>query len=169
MADDGHVMGAHPHPTDNGGRPPRRILVTDRNPLTRRALADLLRATQRFAEVHHAPPPEAHRWAREMRADLVLLDVVRPLPLAVLHCRRLSALTPKPAILALTALPEAEEERTLRQAGVGDYLPKEVNIERLLQSMEALGPAGPYRPLSGPPAGGPVTDRPLSPTEVNDA
>ena len=74
------------------------------------------------------------------KPDLVLMDMSLPVIDGWEATRRLKAsdATRSIPIIALTAHAMAEDERKAREAGCDDYDTKPVELDRLLQKMEAL-------------------------------
>ncbi len=115
-----------------------RLLVTDRDPALREGLAGLLRRVQGLEVVGVVAPEGARSQAAAAQVDAVLLDVTKPHENSVRVCRELSALSPRPTVIALTMFADPAEERALRDAGAAAYLLKEVHLERLIHAIRQV-------------------------------
>ncbi len=118
--------------------PTIRLLITDRQPASREALVGLLRTAQDFEIVGTASPDQAIHQAADLRAEAVLLDVVKPHHNSVKVCQELCALSPQPIVIAMTTFADPDEEQDLRHAGAAGYLLKEVHPEKLVHAIRLI-------------------------------
>lgn len=118
--------------------PPIRLLITDRDLASREGLASLLRTAQGFEIVGAVAPEAAGVQAAALRADAVLLDVVKPHHNGVKVCQELCALSPRPIVIALTTFADPDEEQDLRHAGAAGYLLKEVHPGKLIHTISLI-------------------------------
>ena len=94
-----------------------RLLITERQQSSRDALMSLLRTADGFEFIGAVPPEMAIQQAVIQRANVVLLDVLKPHTASAALCQALCALSPRPIVIALTSFAEPEEEQALRAAG----------------------------------------------------
>ena len=117
----------------------RRILVADDEPLTAEMLA-LMLTFRGFEVVCAHDGAEALRCARELKPDVILLDVIMPELEGVAVTRALRddpELHTRPVVLFSSA-DEAEIE--WRQAGANMFLQKPIDIRALPDLVERLLP-----------------------------
>ena len=123
---------------------PASILLVEDNELNRDMLAR--RLTKRHYLVTLAVNGgEGVAMARSLRPDLILMDMSLPVMDGWEATRTLKAdpATASIPIIALTAHAMAEDEKKAREAGCDDFDVKPVELNRLLEKMEALLSAGP--------------------------
>ena len=80
----------------------------------------------------------ARRKMKSLIFDLIILDVMMPEENGIDFMRSLSAHPPRPPILMLTALGEAENRIHGLEAGADDYLPKPFEPKELLLRIQKL-------------------------------
>lgn len=112
---------------------PEIILVVDDNQVNRRLLAAILQRTgYRIAEAGDGS--NAIRLAREIRPDLILLDVMMPGPDGYEVCQTLQndPLTDKIPIIFLSARANAEDKIRGLEVGAADYVTKPFDKEEVV-------------------------------------
>ncbi len=104
------------------------ILVVDDEPILRRTLGDLLRASG-WIVVEASNGEEALSTAQRMRPDMVLLDIGLPGPDGFEVCQQLRALAgfDETPVLMLTGRDDAEAIRRAFEAGATDFVNKMVS------------------------------------------
>lgn len=115
---------------------PLRTLIVDDEPLARQVLREELEDMTSVSVVGEAENGEqAIARIRELRPELVLLDIQMPLMDGFEVVRRLRG--PLPSIVFVTAF----SEHALRafEVGAADYLLKPVHADRLRQAVERAG------------------------------
>jgi len=80
---------------------------------------------------------EAVRMALELRPDVVLLDLMMPALSGVEAARQISTRAPRIKILILSSYTDAQQIRSLRQAGIAGYVVKQAAVEELLSAIRA--------------------------------
>jgi adenylate cyclase len=120
-------------------RTPPRILIADDNPSN----LDILRtrlAVHGYELLTAADGEEALRLAREMRPDLVLLDVMMPKMDGLEVCRRLKADASLPfmPIIMITAKTDSKDIVAGLEAGGDEYLTKPVDQAALVARIKSM-------------------------------
>ena len=120
-------------------RPMRKVLVVDDNRLSRELIVDILRPLS--LEVAEAPDgTTALAAARDMRPDLVLLDLAMPDMdgFAVLNALRRDPECARTPVVAVTANAMPGERSKALLAGFSDFLTKPLRSAELRQRVEAF-------------------------------
>jgi CheY-like chemotaxis protein/HPt (histidine-containing phosphotransfer) domain-containing protein len=131
---------AEPGPEDGGGAAVTVLHVED-NPLNARLVERVLARRPRVRLVAATSGTTAIRLARERRPDLILLDLNLPdmSGVEVLDRLRRDPETRGLEVVVVTAHEPARTSSRLRDLGVGDYLPKPIDVGRLLEVVDGLG------------------------------
>lgn len=124
-------------------RDPVSVLIADDSEVVRGALRRLLERDRLFRVVGEAGDgDEAVRLARELRPDVVLMDIRMPRLDGLQATRLIKADRPEARVIILTV----HEEDTYRQAagesGADAFLPKKADIEELLFTIRGFGRSG---------------------------
>ena len=135
----GFDSGVHPiavaQPALHPASPPegQRVLIVDDDPALR-ALAKLALHHAGYAALEACGGAEGLRMARELRPDLVLLDLLMPTPdgLQVLGALRSSPETAAIPVILLTVHSDESHTRAGFDAGASDYLTKPFTIPQLI-------------------------------------
>ena len=161
--------------------PSIRILIADDHAILRTGLRMLIDAQSDMNVVGEvADGTETVSRAREVQADVVLLDLTMPGPPATVTIERLVRLDPSPRVLVLTMHDDPVYLRTALQAGAAGYIVKKAADIELLTAIRVVQSGGTFvnltrpgeaeagqgaRPISrASPAGGQL--KPLSQREV---
>ena len=115
-----------------------RVMVIDDHTLFRSGLSELLE--RRGIEVCAAlgDSEEGCRLAAELEPDVVLLDLRMPGSDGLSVLERLTALDPAPAVVMLTTSDDERDLVTSLRAGARGYLLKDMEPERLVDSLAAV-------------------------------
>lgn len=118
---------------------PIRVLVVDDHSLVRRGVVEVLSAEAGFQVVGEAEDgPEAVARARELRPDLVLMDLYLPTASGLEATREIKARRPETKIVFLTI---SEEDRDLFEAikaGAEGYVLKSVKPQMLCETLRGI-------------------------------
>ena len=131
-----------PPPSTAGAPPPVRIVVADDHQVVRTGFAALLDTQPDFTVVGTAGDgTEAVRICRELRPDVVLMDVRMPLTDGIEATRQLTGSgseADRPRILILTTFDLDEYVYDALRAGANGFLLKDVTAERLFDAVRII-------------------------------
>jgi len=128
-----------------GARPaagcaPRRVLIAHHQPIVRHGVRDLLGDEPGLAVVAEAESgAEAERLARQLRPDVVLVDLLLPPPGGLAVTRAVCAALPGARVIVMSGVDEDAVAVEAFRAGAVAYLPKEVPVEVLLRAVRGAG------------------------------
>ena len=134
---------------------PKTILIVDDDSDLREALAEQLELHEEFKATEAATAAEGLRLGREMKSDLILLDVDLPDMDGREACRRLREAGVKTPVIMLTGAATENDTVMGLEAGANDYVTKPFHVAVLLarirahlrsheQSEDAVFRIGPY-------------------------
>jgi DNA-binding NarL/FixJ family response regulator len=126
---------------------PTRVLIVDDHPLTREALASLLKAHGFEVAGSASDGAEAIVEAARLQPDLILLDLLMPDMDGITALPRLREAAPNCEVVVLTASGTEENLLAAIRAGAAGYLLKTEPPERIAAFLE--GVAGGDAALSG--------------------
>jgi DNA-binding NarL/FixJ family response regulator len=126
---------------------PTRVLIVDDHPLTREALASLLKAHGFDVAGSASDGAEAIVEAARLQPDLILLDLLMPDMDGITALPRLREAAPNCEVVVLTASGTEENLLAAIRAGAAGYLLKTEPPERIAAFLE--GVAGGDAALSG--------------------
>jgi DNA-binding NarL/FixJ family response regulator len=120
-----------------------RVLLVDDHPTFRFGLKYLLSSVEGVEVVGEAESvTEAVRLARDLRPDLVLLDLRLGEGSGIEACREIKALQSAPRVLVLTAHTSVEDVAGATLAGADGYLHKGVEGEQILDAVKRVRASG---------------------------
>jgi DNA-binding NarL/FixJ family response regulator len=120
-------------------RPPVRVLIVDDHEVVRRGTRELLDLADGVDVVGEAQDgQEAIELARELRPDVVLMDVAMPNLGGVEATRAIKRELPTTAVLALSAYDDDPYVFALLEAGAAGYLLKDVRGHQLIAAVRAV-------------------------------
>jgi NarL family two-component system response regulator LiaR len=116
-----------------------RVLIADDHPVVRQGLRTFLR-TQKDIEVagEATDGEEAVAKARELRPDVVLLDLVMPRLGGVDALERIRAAAPAARVIVLTSFADDEKVFPSIKAGAAGYLLKDVPPSALAEAIRTV-------------------------------
>jgi RNA polymerase sigma factor (sigma-70 family) len=118
---------------------PIRVLLVDDHSIFRKGLANLLAKEKEFRLVGEARDgKEAFQKAKDLKPDLVLMDIYMPGGDGIEATRRITEALPSTKVVILTV---SEEDKNLFEAikcGAYGYLLKEIEIEQLYEMLRGI-------------------------------
>jgi len=113
-----------------------RVLVADDHTVVRKGLVELLKKEPRLAIVGEAADGrQAVEQARQLRPDVVLMDVTMPIMSGVEATRVLSTEMPAVRVIGLSMHAEDDMAAQMRAAGAVRYLVKDGPMEELVKAI----------------------------------
>lgn len=118
---------------------PIRLILADDHALLRQGTAELLRREPDLEVIGEASNGlEAVELARNLRPDLVAMDVRMPALSGLEATRRLREIAPEVRVLVLTAYDEDQYIFSLLQAGASGYLLKSAPVSELVKAIHRV-------------------------------
>ncbi len=115
---------------------PIRVLVADDHAAIRQVIVELLRTTPGLAIVGEAADGrEVIEKARQLRPQVLLMDVSMPLVSGIDATRIISCQAPDVRVIGLSTYAEADMAAQMRAAGAVGYLAKDGPIEELVKAI----------------------------------
>ncbi|MFZ5827498.1 MAG: response regulator [Bacillota bacterium] len=120
-----------------------RVMIVDDHAVVRTGLKALLEAAGPYDVVGEAASAaEAQERARELRPDLIVMDVRLPDRSGIEACREIRAELPATRVIMLTSYPSEQATVAALMAGASGYLLKEVTTEAILRALEIVAQGG---------------------------
>ena len=121
------------------GRPATRCLIADDQAMVREGFAAVLAAQPGLLVAGQAADgAEAVRQARELRPDLVLMDVRMPVMDGLEATRRIMSAPPAPRVLMLTTFDLDDYVYAALRAGASGFLLKDATVAELVQAVRVV-------------------------------
>lgn len=122
-----------------------RVMIVDDHEIMRDGLREVLRRSGDFEVVGEAADGEAAvRIARELKPDVIVMDVMMPIKDGIDACREITETLPHTRVLILTAATEEDAALEAVAAGATGYLQKYSGKEELLRTLRDVAD-GEYR------------------------
>ncbi len=142
-AQEGVSRNGHSRPwAAQGAHPPKqtiRVLLADDHPIVRKGLAEVLSRQPHLTVVGEAEDGrQAVQKARELRPDLVLMDIDMPNMNGFTAAETLRAEQPRTRVILVSMYNNPEYVRRIMQAGARGYVLKSSPLEELLQAVELV-------------------------------
>jgi DNA-binding NarL/FixJ family response regulator len=120
--------------------PPKiRVMIVDDHPLFRAGLRRVLELEEDLAiECEVADGRQAVEKAREIKPQVILMDVNLPILNGLQATRELTAARDGPAVIVLTAYHDDEQMLHALKAGASAYFPKDVEAKQLVSAIRAV-------------------------------
>lgn len=116
---------------------PVRVLIVDDHDMVRIGLKVSIEASDELEFVGEASSGVyAVKLYRELRPDVVLMDLIMPHTDGVAATQQIRAFDPDARIIALTSFDEDDLIHKALEAGVTGYLLKDVSIDKLSQAIQ---------------------------------
>lgn len=116
-----------------------RILVADDHLMVRKGLSSLIQGVSDFTLVGEAEDgSQAITMCRELRPDVVLMDIVMPEVGGVEAISVICAENPSVGIIALTSFPDARLIKDALKAGARGFLYKDVSVDELINAIRLV-------------------------------
>lgn len=116
-----------------------RILVADDHDLVRMGIVRMLKDIKEFEVVGEAcSGEEAVKLARELKPDIVLMDVRMPGIGGLEATRKVAAASPKTRIIAVTSVSDDLFPERLMKAGASGYVTKGAGFEEIVNAINIV-------------------------------
>jgi len=126
-----------------------RVMVVDDHQVVREGVVSMLRVASEIEVVGQAAnAPEAIRRAKELRPDVMLLDIRLPGADGWEVCQTLSGLLPETHVIMLTSFEDEDYLFKALRAGARGYLLKTASHEEIIEAIRAVAEG--RRSLSAP-------------------
>ncbi len=122
-----------------------KLLVADDHDLVRAGIVRMLSDDTEIEVIGEAACGESViNQARQLRPDIVLLDVNMPNTNGIDATKKLKQLTPSPKILALSSLSSEPYPSMLIKAGVSGYITKGTALDEMIKAIKKVYEGGRY-------------------------
>lgn len=126
---------------------PIRVLIVDDHPMFREAVVNALLVEDEFETVGQvADGYNAVRAARELKPDVIVMDLNLPVKSGVEAIREIIAENPEARILAITSATDGESVLSAVEAGALGYILKDASHEKFLIGLRQVSQGGHFLP-----------------------
>ena len=116
-----------------------KILLAEDHAVVRESIREALTRESEFRVVGEASNgDEAVRLARELRPDVILMDIAMPGLNGIEATRQIKSFQPAVSILVLTAYDDEQYIFSVLSAGADGYLLKDVGVSDLVEAIKAV-------------------------------
>ena len=115
-----------------------QVLIVDESPGSRAGLRTMLAGADVAVVGETIPGPEGFSLARDLKPDVVLLNIEEPLVRAMRTLETLVTNFPDLPVIAISSLPGREPMRKAMLAGARDFLAKPLNRLELREALETV-------------------------------
>jgi DNA-binding NarL/FixJ family response regulator len=136
----------------SGERPPMRVMIADDHTMVRVGLRALLDVPDIEVVGEATSGPEAVELAREVRPDIILMDVRMPGGDGLTATRAVREVTPETKVLVVTSFDDDDYLRSAVQAGASGFVLKQASRALLLESVRTVHAGGstfPFEMMEG--------------------
>lgn len=117
----------------------KKIIIVDDHEVVRLGLKSLLDQYPQYEVVSEASSAnEAVKQVRELKPDIVLMDIRLPGKSGIEACEEIKQTNPDVQVIMLTSYAEDEMLFSAIKSGASGYVLKQINSEGLIQSLEAV-------------------------------
>lgn len=121
------------------------ILIVDDHAIVRMGLTTLLNSVEGFKVVGEAVDgKEAVKLAKELRPNIIILDILMPGTNGVDAARLIRKATRRPRIVVLTTSTSARELNQIRDAGAKALVMKGASNEEFIEAIKTVAAGGTY-------------------------
>lgn len=116
-----------------------RIMIVDDHPLFRQGLRRVIEREEDLEVVREASDgQEALDFALELKPNVVLMDINLPVLNGLEVTRKLKAICPEVAVIALTAYHDETQQFQAMKVGAAAYYPKDVTPQKLVEAIRQV-------------------------------
>ncbi|MDO9546160.1 MAG: response regulator transcription factor [Pelolinea sp.] len=117
----------------------KKIIIVDDHEVVRLGLKSILDQYPQYKVISEASSAdEAVQKVKELKPDIVLMDIRLPGKSGIEACEEITATHPKIKVIMLTSYAEDEMLFSAIKSGASGYVLKQINSEGLIQSLDAV-------------------------------
>ncbi len=116
-----------------------KILIVDDHEIMRRGLSMVFESEEEFDVVGEAcDGEEACEKARELRPDVILMDIRMPKKNGIMAAKEIKQRQPSTKIIVLTAVDDEDDIFNALNAGINGYVLKDIGSEGLMEAVRSV-------------------------------